>query len=345
MSAPDPVLLLGGYGSLGSRIARLLRRRHPDLPLVIAGRDPTRGQVLADELGLADAVTVDLTRPDLHLGFDRRFSVVVAALRDHSLNAVTYAQRQGAAYVALSEAAFELPPIIAAYVSQPAASPILIVSHSVGSAVSVTAAEAASAFHPVESIALGLTLDPRDPFGAQSAVDMERIARVGPAPLLRENGGWRWAAGAGRAFAGPSGAARVAGAYGLSDVLGLVASTGAAAVRLDIAEGATVPAGALEATIEILGGGRRRVVDLNDPEGHAWLSAKGVVLNLERLLGLNGAPPPGPGLYLPEVLLDSTEFVEGLRAMGVSIMDRAGSGDQPLSETTQPTSSAASGAS
>ena len=34
-----PVLILGGYGSVGSRTGRALRQHHPDLPLVIAGRD------------------------------------------------------------------------------------------------------------------------------------------------------------------------------------------------------------------------------------------------------------------------------------------------------------------
>ncbi len=323
MSAPSPVLLLGGYGSLGGRIARLLRSRHPELPLAIAGRDLNKSRALAGEVGLASAVDVDLAAPDLGLGSGERFSVVVAALRDLTLNAVTYAQRQGAAYVALSEAVFELPSIIAAYVSRPHASPILIAGHSMGSAISVAAAEAASGFQVVESIALGLTLDPQDPFGVQSAVDMERIARVGPAPLVRENGTWRWAAGAERTFTGPTGASRLGAAYGLADVLGLAARTGSASIRLDIAEGSTISPGAHEATIEIIGDGRHRVIDLIDLEGHVSLSAKGMVLNLERLLGLDGMPPPGPGLYLPEVLLDPGRFVEGLRGMGVSVVDRA----------------------
>lgn len=324
MSQSHPILLLGGYGSLGARTARLLRRRHRDLPLVIAGRDLAKAQALADELGFAAPAVIDLAATDLGLGPDRRFSVVVAAVRDLTLNAVRYAQAQGAAYVALSEAGFEWPPIVAAYVARPQTSPILILSHSMGSAISVTARHIASETGAVEAISLGLTLDPHDPYGAQSAVDMERIAQVGPAPLLRDGGRWVWAAGdlGQRAFTGPGGAARHGGAYGLSDVLGLAAATDAASIRLDVAEGNTVSPGAHEATIEIVGGGATRVVDLIDPEGHVSLSAKGLVLNLERLLGLDGAPAPGPGLYLPEILLDAGAFVDGLRELGVTISER-----------------------
>ena len=43
-----PVLILGGYGSVGSRTARALRRLHPELPLVIAGRDSAKAHALGE---------------------------------------------------------------------------------------------------------------------------------------------------------------------------------------------------------------------------------------------------------------------------------------------------------
>jgi saccharopine dehydrogenase-like NADP-dependent oxidoreductase len=33
------VLIVGGYGIVGTQIASILRQRHPKMPLIIAGRD------------------------------------------------------------------------------------------------------------------------------------------------------------------------------------------------------------------------------------------------------------------------------------------------------------------
>jgi hypothetical protein len=49
------------------------------------------------------------------------------------------------------------------------------------------------------------------------------------------------------------------------------------------------------------------------------LSARGVVFAIERLLGLAGGETPGPGLYLPEVLVDPGHLVRQIEDFGVEI--------------------------
>ena len=58
-----PILLIGGYGIHGEKIARLLRRRHPRLPLLIGGRTPEKADALAGLLGNAEGVKIDLYDP------------------------------------------------------------------------------------------------------------------------------------------------------------------------------------------------------------------------------------------------------------------------------------------
>lgn len=58
-----PVLIVGGYGVVGAQAARLLRERHPRLPLLLGGRRPERGAALGAELGQAEAVALDLAAP------------------------------------------------------------------------------------------------------------------------------------------------------------------------------------------------------------------------------------------------------------------------------------------
>jgi saccharopine dehydrogenase-like NADP-dependent oxidoreductase len=57
------VLIVGGSGVVGSTAARTLRRLHADLPITIGGRDLARARAVAEEIGDADAVVVDLARP------------------------------------------------------------------------------------------------------------------------------------------------------------------------------------------------------------------------------------------------------------------------------------------
>lgn len=64
-SALQPALIVGGSGLVGSQAARTLRRLHSDLPIAIGGRNVNRAEKIAQEVGNAEAVAVDLTRPDL----------------------------------------------------------------------------------------------------------------------------------------------------------------------------------------------------------------------------------------------------------------------------------------
>jgi len=54
------VLIVGGYGVVGSQIAQIFRQRHPDIPLVLSGRNPSQGKQLAKQLGNAESISLDI---------------------------------------------------------------------------------------------------------------------------------------------------------------------------------------------------------------------------------------------------------------------------------------------
>ncbi len=124
-----PVLILGGSGQAGAGAAGALRRWHPTLPLTIAGRDIGRAQRVADELGRATAVTIDLRRSDLGLPADQGYSAVVAALWDDRLHGLGYAQHRGVPYLSISSGLVEIAPEVVAGAQQADAAPILLASH------------------------------------------------------------------------------------------------------------------------------------------------------------------------------------------------------------------------
>ena len=54
------ILIAGGYGLVGSMIARHIRQAGFDAELILAGRTPERGLALASELGRAHAIRLDI---------------------------------------------------------------------------------------------------------------------------------------------------------------------------------------------------------------------------------------------------------------------------------------------
>ena len=52
LQSENAVLIAGGYGVVGSQIARFVRKRHPDLPLIIGGRNPDKAESLAREFSI-----------------------------------------------------------------------------------------------------------------------------------------------------------------------------------------------------------------------------------------------------------------------------------------------------
>ncbi len=59
------------------------------------------------------------------------------------------------------------------------------------------------------------------------------------------------------------------------------------------------------------------------PEGQAPLTALGIALAVERLLGLEGGDASAPGLYLPEVLIDPAYYVRRMKEFGASFTERS----------------------
>lgn len=76
----------------------------------------------------------------------------------------------------------------------------------------------------------------------------------------------------------------------------------------------------IEITGERLDGtsGRFRY-ELVDREGYATMSGRGVAVAIERLLGLAGGDAPGPGLYLPETVVDPGHLVRRIEDFGVEV--------------------------
>jgi hypothetical protein len=332
-SRNDPVLIIGGSGVVGSETARTLRRLHPDLPIAIGGRDMAKAQAVATEIGRAMAARIDLGRPDLGQP-DGAYSAIAVFLKDETLNSMRYAQDRGVPYISVSSGTFEIGPEVALFVHRPASAPILMASQWLAGAAALPTLDLANPYQSIEAIRISALLDEDDMGGPAAYADYERITGAAPAALRLEDGKFVWVAGdkAASRLTSVDGSEIEVQAYAPLDIVSLATATDARSIRFDlaVAESASRRRGgpfSTEIVIEIEGkrkdGGRGRSRrEIVHPAGQAPLTALGVALGVERLLGLAGGEPVAPGLYLPEVLIDPAYFVRRMQEFGARSTDR-----------------------
>ncbi len=331
--SPNPnksVLIIGGSGVVGSRAARALRRLQPELPITLGARDLNRAQSLARELGGADGVKINLERADLGLPPTASFSAVVVLLKDDSLHSMRYAQAQGVPYISFSDFVFDIGPEVALYIQKPTSAPVLMLGHFLGGTITLATLHFARELRKLHTIEVSAVFDEEDVGGPAAQGDMERVTRAVPNPLILKDGKFLWARGADaeRRFTGVDGTEWQGRASPLLDVVSLAAATEARSIRLDFAVRPTASRRGTgpshEVIIELTGereDGTQASVrhGLVDGDVHSGMSARGVALAVERLLGLVGGPPVAPGLYHPESLLDPAYVVERMKELGTRI--------------------------
>lgn len=333
-----PVLIIGGAGIVGSHAARTLRRLHPSLPLAIGGRDLARARTLAAEVGNATGVTVDLEKEDLGLPAGSGYSAIAIFVKDDRLNAMRYAQRHGLPFVCLSSSTFEIGLEVAQFIHRPGQAPIYLASHWLAGASLMPALLLAREFTHIDTIHLGVLVDEIDLGGPAAHVDYERIIGNAPAALVLQGGQFTWIKGeaAKARVSSVDGVVQDATAYTPFDIISLAAATDARNIRLDLVVGESASrrrgepfSTEMQITIEGTSAAGTRAhasYQIVHPAGQAPLTALGVALAIERLLGLNGEQPVGPGLYMPETLIDPNYFMQRMLDFGAQLtrVDHAG---------------------
>lgn len=328
---PHPILLIGGSGVVGRHTVRNLRAAHPDVPLLIGGRDLAKTKKAAAEIGNAEAVALDLAADDLGLG-ERPVSAVAVLFTDERIAGLRFAQRRGVPHVSISRGINEIGPEVAAYMHVPDAAPVVLGTEWLVGTTTVPTLEFAKAFGRVHDIAIGALLDEQDAFGPAAEADLERQTKTMPAALARHHGAYVWRVGedAKAKFRAVDGTEMEASALSPYDVVGLATATGAPNVRFDLALGvsSTRRRGepmSTEIVIELAGedhAGRplRTRHAVVHPEGQMPLTGLGVAMLLKRLVGLDGNPPTPAGLYFPYQLLDPATYLARLEQMGGMVL-------------------------
>ena len=348
------VILAGGAGVVGRQVAAILRRRQPDLRLVLAGRRLDAVQAAAAPLE-AEAMRLDIDAPDLDGA--SRGAIIVGLANDLNDRLLTAALAAGSPYLDVTRWTSAQKQALTTVAAQgrPAA-PVVFASSWMASTIGLIARDAARELASVERIDIGVLFGLADRAGPNSVAYMDRIST----PFLTvENGVWRerrgFSDGQVRDF-GEGGPHRLY-RFDTPDQANLPALTGARTVEARIAFDGQIETRLVHVLVasgvwKALSGPRfeklrrsmlynpgegaahrvridlegrsaqgeamRRTVQVVDPEGQTHLTALGAVVQIERLLGRLG-PALDPGVHLGEAMPDPALATALLKSEGVRI--------------------------
>ncbi|MGV1755055.1 hypothetical protein [Agrobacterium sp. CG674] len=325
-----PILFAGGTGVIGREAVKAFRKRHPRVPILIGARDTTRAHSLAEEVGNAAAVQIDINRPRLGLEKDDQLGGVVMMAPDDGLNGLSHAQDLRVPYLSMGNWLVEVGAEMAHVIRRPDASPVVLASHWHGGPAVFMTQAATRSMDAVHSVSVGAIVDEQDPTGPAAMADMERGSEGGSGVWAFDDGRRVWLNGtaASREIWALDGRRLNGSALTPYDIVSLQAMTQARSVRFDLAmaESSSRRRGegiATELIVEIEGELRgspcHRRLTLEFGKGQAALTGLSGALALSMVLGLEGKPAFPSGLYFPELLMDADWYLTELRAEGAFI--------------------------
>ncbi|KQS75183.1 hypothetical protein ASG25_20710 [Rhizobium sp. Leaf384] len=324
-----PILFAGGTGIVGREAIKAFRKRHPRVPVLIGARDMKRAQSLAEEVGDAAAVRIDIDRPKLGLGENGHVGAVVMMAPDDGLNGFAYAQDLRIPYLNMGNWLVEVGAEMAHFIRRPDASPVVLASHWHGGPAVFLTQAAMGSMNVIHSISVGALIDELDPTGPAAMADMERGSEGGSGVWAFKHGRRVWLRGpaATREIEVLDGRRLMASAFSPYDIASLQAMTRARSVRFDLvmADSSSRRRGqdiATELIVEIEGeayGNSYRRLTLEFNKGQAALTGLSVALALSTVLGLEAKAAFPSGLYFPEQLMDTDWYISQLRTEGAII--------------------------
>ncbi|PZD95849.1 hypothetical protein DNH61_10385 [Paenibacillus sambharensis] len=320
------ILIAGGYGLIGRSIARQIRTEYRDIELILAGRNPERGRELAEQLGNARTARLDID--DLgSLDAIGHVDLIIAALKDPTDSLINAASAMRIAHIGITKLADDIAPVTASALRNPPHKPIVLLGHWQAGVMTAAAVKASESFSRIKSIKLAALYDPQDPIGPMTAEDSSGF--LGRA-LLREEGAWKWvdARQHARTIRLSDGTDCTGFPLGVLDVPSLAAATHAPDIRFDLMQGDSIGTRAggqashdiyvdIEGVLTTGEPVQRRII-VTDPKGQAHLTALGVFVAVEGVLGL-GQPPAAGGIQLPELLVSADTAMTRFQQSGVQI--------------------------
>ncbi len=324
------ILIVGGYGQVGSNIARLIRKADSNAELILAGRNPINGERLAKELANAGTAYVNLEE-GINIRQFGKVDLIISALDDHSNALRETAITNGIACISVSELADQIAPTAFLSLHKTIAAPVIFAGHWQGGLLTLVVKHLAARFSSINKIETAGLYDPKDPVGPLVTEEVKGF--VGKA-LIRQDAKWL--------FKESKDNTRLIKLYNLTSAVGypmstldvpsIAAFTGAENIRFDFIVGESIGSSNgfdashdlyIEIEGTLLSGEKKKLRTIvSGPRGNSHLTAVGIYLITESILGLRGQPAhKAGGLFLPETIVVSDNIISRLSEFGINIIE------------------------
>jgi hypothetical protein len=355
MNPTEAILIVGGYGVVGQQLAALVRHYHPTLSLLLAGRNPTRAEALAHRLTYADGIVLDVTHPKPLNG--RKPRAILSAVNDPYDFLLLEAAQNGIAYLDITRWTERVKTARMRLAGETLGAPVLLSSAWMSGVAALVAVSLARQLNTVESIDISILYSLQDKAGPNSTEYLDRLAtrytvmidgeqqlvdpltdprKVNfPGNLLTKV--YRLDTPEQLTLPDTTGARTVAARIAFDDALStvlLVFLTRSGIWKLLSGEQLTTFRRSLlyhpgkgarhEMVVEVAGFTENHLstrlrAELVDPQGQTHLTAVGALIQMERLLGLDGLPAPVPGILYPDTAPNLQFAFQMLEREGVTI--------------------------
>ncbi|MBI3650733.1 MAG: saccharopine dehydrogenase [Acidobacteria bacterium] len=351
----EAVVIAGGYGVVGQQAAQIIRQRHPALPLIIAGRHPEKGEALAQELTNADTFKLDVEQPQPLKGIKPR--AILAAVNDPHDYLLLEAAQSGIPYLDITRWTERLQEAASRLSGESLRAPVMLSSAWMAGVAAVIGVALAHQLQRLERLDISVLYSLKDKAGPNSAEYMDRLATPFEVMLNGERK-QVYPYTDSRRITFPGGYTAKAYRFDTPDQFTLPTTTRAKTVTARIAFDDKIATSLLvlltrsgiwklisgarftsvrrsmlynpgkgasheiviEATgIDASGNSKTLRSVVVDAKGQTHLTALGALIQLERLLGLDGAPPPVAGIVYPDTAPQIDAALQTLRTFGATV--------------------------
>ncbi len=327
------ILIVGGYGQVGSNIARLIRNEDRTAELILAGRNPQSGEMLIKKLTNAETAYINLDE-SFDLSDFGKIDLIISALDDHRNVLRETALTNGISCISVSELADQISPMVFLSLHKRISAPIVFAGHWQGGLLTLVVKHLAARFSRVNKVETAGLYDPKDPVGPLVTEEVKGF--VGKA-LIRRDGSWLSVESKDHA--------RLIDLHDHSSVLGypmgtldvpsIAAFTDASNIRFDFIVGESIGSSKglsashdlyIEIEGTLLSGEMTKLRTIvSGPRGNSHLTAVGIYLIAESILGLKGqSVKKAGGLYLPENIVSSDNIISRLSGFGINVVEEIG---------------------
>lgn len=361
MSKEKAVLIAGGYGIVGEQMAGLLRERNPNQPIIIAGRDKAKADAVAKRIGKAKGVALDVTRQGSVAALAGEISAVVTAVNDSHNHILVETVRAGIPYVDITRwTALQRKAVLRASLETITA-PVVFSSSWMAGVAALVAKKLAEGFSRIHEVNIDILYSLKDKAGPNSIEYVDQLGTpydvfkddeiVSVKPMTEP-----------RMVSFPGGIETKTYRFDTPDQMTLPVTLGANSVSARIAYDDKSSAAFLAFLVRVgiwsilnrpaftkvrrgllynpgEGGSQEIVVEMTgtdtkgqpcktsasivDQAGQTHLTALGGVIQIERVLGLNGATGAPSGITFPEKHEDIDLALSILKAGGVNVSFQA----------------------